>query len=166
MHISGLNFFHKMVRNKKPEILYNKLKMPSRQCKKFDFHYSKLNNRTKNSHFYQTMNLYNKLPPTYRESKSNIFKVKIKKLVGTQGLTWPMVRLYFIYWHFLTIHLEEALWPENRMIPTRVTTPRKSAELKPREAWKKKSYKCQSWTSPPPSQMTAWRDENLIFIFF
>ena len=33
MQISGLNFFHKMVRNKKPEILYNKLKIPSRQCK-------------------------------------------------------------------------------------------------------------------------------------
>ena len=41
MQISGLNFFHKMVRNKKPEILYNKLKIPSRQCKKFNFHYSK-----------------------------------------------------------------------------------------------------------------------------
>merc|ERR1711954_395814 len=48
MQISGLNFFHKIVRNKKPEILYNKLKIPSTQSKKFDFHYSKLNNRTKN----------------------------------------------------------------------------------------------------------------------
>ena len=37
MQITGLNFFHKMVRNKKPEILYNKLKIPSRQCKKFRF---------------------------------------------------------------------------------------------------------------------------------
>ena len=151
-----------MVRNKKPEILYNKLETPSRQCKKFDFHYSKLNNRTKNSHLYQTMNLYNKLPPTYRESKSNIFTVKMEKVVGTQGLTWLMVRLYLIYWHFLTVHLEEAFHPENRWSQLGWLLPGRVLSSSPEKHENKKGYKCQSWTSPPLSDDSLERWKSYI----
>ena len=60
------------------------------------------------------MNLYNKLPPTYRDCKVKGFKHIIKKTGRSGQIDVTDGSNLFNLLTLLTIHLEEALGPENR----------------------------------------------------
>ena len=91
IQFATLTFLHKLLFSKRPPQLYDLFKLPNRKAKDI-LPVEKLKCKaTKNFFMYKAITLYNGLKPELKELPPIKFKVKLKKVLGYEGLN-PEIR--------------------------------------------------------------------------